>query len=213
MIEVGVLEGSFRDEELVEYCESFEPVDTLAEKTINITPLARLCYQGRHTEIPITVPTGYWKHQREDVKRLPSCALIGELVAFPVKELKPAGFVLDSAFVFGDICSPQEVDLLYVSPNDRNTYVRILSWAAIGNYSKNLVPSLDEQPCDTRVLMVRSAPVFHAFLEREIGPHEALWQTASRSYICLTKPSPSFGRMDFEMLLEFLVSATSNLKI
>jgi hypothetical protein len=129
----------------------------------------------------------------------------------PIGRMTPIGYSLDCAFFYSDPKSLQEIEFVFTSLSDKNDCVRLLSWRSIAICSEKQLPPLDEQPCDVEVLVMAGTPVFHAFLQKEKGPHEALWQTALRSYICRTKPGPSFGRVEFEDLLEFLVPATCKL--
>lgn len=209
MIEVSVLSGSFADEQLAEFCESFHPANTEAEKKIGCTSLADLCYQSRHPEIPICVPTGYWLHQRKGLKssamvvradRIPSAA-IPQLIS-------PPGYQLDCAFLYLDSEYSSEADFLFTSQTDKNRYVRLLAFKSANSLGENRYPLLDEQPCLTSVLTVAGRPAFHAYLT-EKGPHEAFWQQNSNSFICLTKPHPASGFTPFVAFLEYLVKAVA----
>src|SRR5262249_56332562 len=68
--ELSVLNGSFSEDELQQICRGLRPVNPEARNQILHTPLATLCYQSRHKELPIAVPVGFWAHERKQEYRL-----------------------------------------------------------------------------------------------------------------------------------------------
>lgn len=209
MIEVSVLSGSFADEQLADFCESFHPADIEAEKEIGCTSLADLCYQSRHPESPISVPSGYWLHQRNGLKN-PATVLRAKQIpsAAAPQQITPLGYQLDCAFLYRDSEYSSEGDFVFTSQTDKNKYVRLLMCKSANSLGENRSPLLDEQPCLTALLTVAGQPVFHAYLT-EKGPHEAFWHQNSYSFICLTKPHPAFGLTEFVALLKYLVEAVA----
>ncbi len=146
MIELSVLNGEFTDEQLVDFCESFQPTNVQAEREIKNTSLADLCYQSRHSECPIVVPTGYWLYQRKDLKK-PAIILRAEqiLSAPQLKKTNPFDYVLDCAFLYGDFQSPTDADFVFTSRADKNNYVRLLTWKS-ASFNENLLPPLSGLP-------------------------------------------------------------------
>jgi hypothetical protein len=164
MIEVAVLGGDFADEELADFCGGFQPVSVHAQKAIEKTSLAHLCYQSRHSECPIVVPTGYWFHQRENLKGTATLTFPGELFPMHLAEaFTPAGFALDCIFLYVDIKAPREADLVLTARNDKNHYLRLLTWLSTEGNNESRPPTLDEQPCSTEVLLLPDGRSFTPF--------------------------------------------------
>ena len=209
MIELSVEEGAFSDDELMAVCRGFAPVSDNDRARIDATPFGQLMYAHRHAADTITVPVGYWSHQRKPPdlawhifgKDEVPAGLPGRAVA------APAGLVLDTVIVLGALAAPVEVEYLYQDPSDPGRYARVLASPA-GTPGGIPYPPAPEaqQPCKTRELPVAGVTVHHAWAQDEFGPHEAVWQRAGENIMLLTKPMAHTDMQWFEKLLHDLLA-------
>ncbi len=211
MVEVRVDEGAFSDEELAGICRGLKPARPDLRSRILATPLADLCYQGRHVELVIPVPVGYWKHRREPPTLMTRVFRGRETPqGVPAQAKLPEqleGFRLDTVFVFlnPDLPEPQEADYAYALEEDRGIYLRILASPRGVAEGINYPPVLDEQPCSTEVMEIAGRRVYRAFLDSTLGPHEAVWQDRDHNFMLLAKPTRWSDAPWFESLVDKLI--------
>jgi hypothetical protein len=207
-VEISVLEGSLRDDELVHICSGLGPVDPAALRCIEDTPLADLSYQYRHREATIEVPVGFWAHQRKAADRCQAFRASEapeSLLARSLLPPAPAGYRLDSVFSFGDDANIKEVDYAYVHSEHKNLYLRLLVSRSDEALGIRFPPVPDRQPCTTEQISVDGVTIFYAFVDERYGPHEAVWQRDGLTWMLLTKPARHTDRQWFhDLLQEFL---------
>jgi hypothetical protein len=208
--ELSVTAGTFSDEELQAICRGLRPVDPEARHRILRTPLADLCYQSRHEEPPIAVPVSYWAHKRPESLRvtvlraedIPATGVPGFRLAPPADY----GYRLNTAFVFGDPESPQEVDLVFEQQEDAGRYMRLLSSPADAAHGLPFPPALEKRhPSSSHLLRVNGLDVYHAYQEERYGQHEAVWQTHGLTMMLIVKPAVWTDMTWFGGLLEKMV--------
>jgi hypothetical protein len=203
-VEISVLEGAVADHEFGQICSGLRPADSAVVRCIEDTPLADLCYQNRHREPPIEVPVGFWAHQRKASDR---CQVIRASQAhwsLPARGLvpqEPAGYRLDTVFVFGDDANTKEVDYAYVHSDHRNLYLRLLVSPSDQAEGIRFPPVQDRQPCTTECFSMDGVTIYRAFSEERYGPHDAVWQREGLNWMLLTKPARDTDRDWFHALL------------
>jgi hypothetical protein len=172
--------------------------------------LADLCYQSRHEEPPIAVPIGYWAHKRSQTLRV--TALRAEDVhaaRAPGFRLSPPdeyGYRLNTAFVFGDPQSPQEVDLVFEQREDAGRYMRVLTSPSDAARGLPFPPALEQRhPSSSDVLRVNGLDVYHAYHDERYGQHEAIWQKHGLNIMLIVKPATWTDLTWFSNLLEKIV--------
>jgi hypothetical protein len=213
-IELSVLEGSFSDDELQEICRGLRPVSPDSQNRILHTPLATLCYQGRHSELPIGEPVGFWAHKRRPEALLTHvCSgamappdLLGRHVAPPPFY----GYSLDSVFRYGDLAHPDEVDFVYYQSERPNLYIRVL--ASLENNEQPGIrypPVLDRQPCQSETMTIAGKTVWYAFSNDAVGPHEVVYQASGINVMILVKPADYTTRSWFFELLSRILGGGS----
>ncbi len=193
-VEVAVIGGQLDDENLRAICRGLQPVDPDVRHQIVDTPLAALCYQARHREDAIEVPTGYWRHRRDAMRLLVEAVACDEPPpGLPGQRIRPAsasGYRLDSVFIYraAEGGAVIEADYVYETPGNPGRYVRILASPCGTAGGVDYPPVLDEQECDTTILGAAGSAIHHARLE-EFGPHEAAWQHGNDNILLLCKPA------------------------
>lgn len=206
-IELSILEGNFKPDEIEALYRSFAPVNAEAREQILSTPLADLSYQSRHCEPVIAVPVGYWAHKRHPPE-IASFAFRAQdaPTGLPGEKIVPPasyGYHLDSVFVYGDLENPQEADFAYELNERTGHYLRVLASPSAAAQGIQYPPKLDRQPCSSEVLNIGGQEVHYAFHESEkFGPHEAVFQKDGLNVMLLVKPSPQTDRAWFINLLE-----------
>lgn len=210
-IELSVTEGTFEDEELQDICRGMTPVDASARRLILRTPLADLCYQSRHREPPIAVPVGYWAHKRAESLRVTVTRIGDEATTsrFPGFRLAPPddyGYRLNTAFVFGEPESPQEVDFVFEHEKDAGRYMRLLVSPSDATNGLPFPPALEERhPASSHVMRVNGLDVHHAYQDERYGQHEAVWQKRGLNIMLIVKPAVWTDMTWFSTLLERMV--------
>ena len=208
-IELSATEGAFSDEELQAICRGLKPAVPEARDSILQTPFADLCYQSRHEEPPIAVPVGYWAHKRSESLRV--TALSAENIPAHVPgsglSLPPDyGYRLNTAFVFGDPESPQEVDLVFEQAQDAGRYIRLLVSRSDAEQGLPYPPAREQrQPSSTRVLNINGLDVYHAYHDERYGQHEAVWQKNGLNMMLIVKPALWTDMTWFDNLLKEMV--------
>jgi hypothetical protein len=211
MVEISVEEGACSDDELMALCRGLRPVSPDAASKIDATPFGLLMYAHRHPAETISVPVGYWAHQRKPAdlachvfgKDDAPAGLPGRAVAPPASE----GLVLDTVLVLGDVASPQEIEYLYQDPTDAGRYARVLASPAGTPGGIPYPPAPDkQQPCKTRALDIGGVAVHHAWAQDDIGPHEAVWQRNGENIMLLTKPMVGTDMAWFEGVLRAMLA-------
>jgi hypothetical protein len=205
-VEVAVIRGQLDDEGFRAICHGLEPVAPAVRRRIVDTPLATLCYQARHREDTIEVPTGYWRHRRDTMKLLVEAVACAEAPeGLPGRRLRPAsasGYRLDSVFIYraAEAGPVIEADYVYETPDNPGRYLRILASPCGTSGGVVYPPVPDEQDCNTTVLGASESAIYHAYLE-ELGPHEAVWQEGGDNIILLCKPAAWTDLSWFKRLL------------
>lgn len=208
-IELSVTAGTFSDEELQFICRGLRPAVPEAREQILQTPLADLSYQSRYGEPPIGVPVGYWAHKRSP--SLQVTALRAEEVPthrapFAISPPDDYGYRLNTAFVFGDQESPQEVDLVFEQEQDAGRYVRILASPSEAADGLPFPPTLEQRhPCSSQVVSINGLDVYHAYHDERYGQHEAVWQKNGVNIMLIVKPAVWTDVAWFTNLLEKMV--------
>jgi hypothetical protein len=193
-VEVALIRGHLDNEGLRSICRGLEPVSPAARERIVTTPLAALCYQARHAEATVEVPTGYWRHQRDARKLLATAVAASEAPDdLPGRRIAPksdAGYKLDSVFIYRAAESGEviEADFVYEMPGNPGRYIRILASRSETAGGLQYPPALDEQECDTAIRYESGSAAYHAYLE-DVGPHEATWQQGGENILLLCKPT------------------------
>jgi hypothetical protein len=209
-IELSVTSGTFADEELQAICRGMSPVDPEARRRILQTTLADLCYQSRHQEPPIAVPVGYWAHKRPESLRVTvTRAEDIDMTRVPISGIAPPddyGYRLNTAFIFGEPESPQEVDLVFEQTEDAGRYMRVLVSPSTAADGLPFPPALEQRhPCSSRVLSVNGLDVYHAYHDERYGQHEAIWQKHDLNIMLIVKPAVWTDMTWFSRLLERMV--------
>jgi hypothetical protein len=213
-IEFSVLEGSFSEDELQEICRGLHPVSPEARKQILDTPLATLCYQSRHPELPIAVPVGFWAHQRKPESLLtrvfPAGSLPRGLPGTDIELPSDYAYGLDTLFAYGDLANPDEADFVYYQSENPNLYLRVL--ASLENNKQagmRYPPELDRQSCRSETITIAGRTVYYAFSNDEVGPHEIVYQAHGLNVMLLLKPARHTSRSWFFGLLDRVLGAGS----
>jgi hypothetical protein len=208
-IELSVIEGTFKDEELQAICRGLRPAVPEARERILKTPFADLSYQSRYQEPPIIVPVGYWAHKRAQslqVTVLRADDVPAHIPSFGILLPDDYGYRLNTAFVFGDPESPQEVDLVFEHEQDAGRYVRILASPRDAAEGLRFPPTLEQRhPCSSRVLSMGGLDVYHAYHDERYGQHEAVWQKDGLNLMLIVKPAVWTNMAWFAGLLERMV--------
>jgi hypothetical protein len=204
--EFSVLEGSLSDDELEEICRGLHPASPEARQQILATPLASLCYQARHKEVPIAVPVGFWAHQRRPespVGRVfPAARVPPGLPGADIELPLDYRYRLDSVFTYGDLANPDEADFVYYNSEHPNLYLRVLaSFEKSKQAGLHYPPALDRQPCQSETLTIAGKTVYYAFSNEEVGPHEVVCQAHGHNVMVLVKPARNTSRSWFFGLL------------
>ena len=212
--ELSVLSGSFSDDELQQICRGLRPVKPEARNQILHTPLATLCYQSRHRELPIAVPVGFWAHQRKPESVLahvfPGATAPPDLPGADIAPPADYGYELNSVFTYGDIAHPDEADFVYYQSDSPNLYSRVL--ASLENTKQAGIrypPVLDRQPCHSETISIAGKTVYYAFSNEDVGPHEVVYQAHGLNVMLLVKPAQSTNRSWFIGLLSRVLGAGS----
>jgi hypothetical protein len=203
LLELEVTEGCFQREEIAELFSSLRPVCPAADERVRRTPFALLCYQRRHPDLLITVPMGYWEHRRRPPALLTTPLTSEEAssaAALPLPKI--SGYTLDSVILFGDVETPQEIDLVYRRGTAPEHWIRLLIWTAGADGAPAFPPKIDRQPCRHDAIRLNGSTVWHAWLTPEYGQHEAVWRDAQRMYMLMCKPAPWTGPDFFRRLVE-----------
>jgi hypothetical protein len=209
-IELSVTAGTFSDEEMQAICRGLRPAVPEARHRILQTPLADLCYQSRHQEPPIGVPVGYWAHKRSAslrcaVARAEDITMTG-VPDFCIAPPDDYGYRLNTAFIFGEPESPQEVDLVFEQREDPGRYMRVLVSPSDAAERLPFPPALEERhPCLSHVLRVNGLDVYHAYHDERYGQHEAVWQKHGLNIMLIVKPAVWTDMTWFSRLLEKMV--------
>jgi hypothetical protein len=189
------------------------PVHPGARRRILATPLAQLCYQSRHREQTISVPCGYFAHERVppalELAVFSAADIPSDLSGSHVVPPTDYGFRLSSVFVYGPRALPQEVDYAYEADDPPGRYLRLLVSPSNQVGGIAYPPRLDLQPCSKEIQYLAGQEVHHAFLTERYGPHEAVWQANGLNYMLLTKPSVATHATWFSGLLEQLVTRSA----
>lgn len=208
-IELSVTAGTFSDEELQAICRGLRPAVPEARASILRTPLADLCYQSRHEEPPIAVPVGYWAHKRSESLRVTVLRAENVPAHFPGSGLflpPDYGYRLNTAFVFGDPESPQEVDMVFEQAEDAGRYIRLLVSQSDAVQGLPYPPATEKRhPCSTRVLKINGLDVYHAYHDERYGQHEAVWQKNGLNSMLIVKPAVWTDMAWFDNLLNEIV--------
>jgi hypothetical protein len=206
MIELSVLDGSFSDDELEQICQGLRPVNPEARHQILRAPLATLCYQSRHRELPIAVPVGFWAHERKPEARFthvfPCATAPPDLPGADIAPPPEYGYELNSVFTYGDVAHPDEADFVYCRSDRPNLYIRVL--ASLANSERAGIrypPVLDRQPCHSDTISIAGKTVYYAFINEDAGPHEVVYQADGRNVMLLVKPAEYTDRSWFIELL------------
>ncbi len=211
-IELSVLDGSFSDDELEQICRGLRPVNPEASNQIRHTPLATLCYQSRHRELPIAVPVGFWAHERKPESLFthvfPVATAPPDLPGADIAPPSDYGYELDSVFTYGDVAHPDEADFVYYQSDRPNLYIRVL--ASLENAKQaglRYPPVLDRQPCRYETISIAGKTVYYAFSNEDVGPHEAVYQAHGLNVMLLVKPAQYTNRSWFIGLLSRVIDA------
>jgi hypothetical protein len=214
-IELSVLNGSFSDDELQQICKGLRPVRPDARDRILHTPLATLCYQSRHSELPIAVPVGFWAHERKPQRPLTHVFLAATAPPdLPGSDTTPpsnSGYELDSVFAYGDLAHPEEADFVYYRSDRPNLSLRVLASRESGAPAGiGYPPALDRQPCHSETLSIAGKTVYYAFSNDAVGPHEVVYQARGLNVMLLVKPAPYTSRSWFLGLLNRILESGSS---
>jgi hypothetical protein len=203
-VEISVLEGTVANDEFVQICSGLSPAHSAVLRCIEDTPLADLCYRNRHLEPPIEVPVGFWRHQRKASDGYQVFRASRAPWSLPARGLvpqAPAGYRLDTVYLFGDDANTIEVDYAYVHPCHKNLYLRVLVSPTDQVEGVRVPPVQDRQLCTTEHFSMDGVTVFHAFIDERYGPHEAVWQREGLNWMLLTKPAHHTDRQWLHALL------------
>ena len=208
-VELSVTEGTFSDEELQSICRGLRPAVPEARASILQTTLADLSYQSRYREPPIGVPVGYWAYKRSEslqVTALRADNVPVHVTPFDIAPPEDYGYRLNTAFVFGNQESPQEVDLVFESEQDAGRYIRILASPCEAALGLPFPPALEQRhPCSSRVLSINGKDVYHAYHDERYGQHEAVWQKNGHNIMLIVKPAVWTDTVWFTDLLRKMV--------
>jgi len=175
-----------------------------------ITALAELCYQRRHPESPIAVPTGVWKHTRSAAwtqKVLTANETPQSLNRYQPSIPAERGFELSCAFAFYNQDSLREVDWVCESSSDPTAYLRILAAPTSSDPSALKFPPVVQNghPSKTTQHSIRGRQIFHAFVDERYGQHEAVWKHQDTVMMAICKPTASTSSTWFLNLMEKLL--------
>jgi hypothetical protein len=214
MIELSVLTGSFSDNELKQICSDLRPVNPKTRNQILHTPLATLCYQSRHKELPIAVPVGFWAHERKPESLcthvFPGASVPPDLPGAEIVPPSDYGYELNSVFTYGDVAHPDEADFVYYRSARPNLHIRVL--ASLENTRQARIrypPALDRQPCHSETISIAGKTVYYAFSKEDAGPHEVVYQADGLNVMLLVKPAEYTSRSWFIGLLSRILGAGS----
>jgi hypothetical protein len=214
MIELSVLKGSFSDDELQQICRGLRPTNPEARNQILHTPLATLCYQGRHRELPIAEPVGFWAHERKPESLFahvfPGATAPPNLPGADMGPPSDYGYELNSVFTYGDAAHPDEADFVYYRSDRPNPYIRVL--ASLENTKQAGIrypPVLDRQPCHNETISIAGKTVYYAFSNEDVGPHEVVYQAHGLKVMLLVKPAEYTNRSWFIGLLNRVLGGGS----
>ncbi len=193
MIEVSVIQGELGNPELKRLCRGFSPVSPADRERILATCFGELSYQWRHPDADvIAVPVGYWAHKRTpaDLSNRVLCRgqMDASLPGVAVRPPRESGYGLDTAFVFGEPSSLQEIEYVYQRLENPGHTLRVLVWPPQADNPLEYPPQLDRQPCWHQTLAAGDYDVFYAYRDEAYGPHEAVWKAGDSVYMLLVKP-------------------------
>ncbi len=195
-IEITLERGIFSDDELVELCQKMQPTDQKARSAILNTPLAHLSYCARHAGGEISIPIGYWKHQRRKSLR---CRAVVKLEQVSVHSpylrnklipvLQQFGYLLNSIFVFEDEENrPAELEYVFEHYDTRRGLIRVLTSSL-----EDLIlfpPELGDQECTSTILSPKKFPFHYAYSKSfALGPHEFVFKVKDETFIVLVTPT------------------------
>jgi len=183
----------FTSEELETICRGLTPAVPGLRKQILETPFADLCYQSRHMEMPVQVPVGYWKHQRESISpKTRVCRAADAPESLPGSSFCQRisdDYVWDSLFIYGEAEHPDEVDYVFGHKDEKGLYLRLLVSPVRELGGISYPPGLDEQPCSSDIRPINGIAVYHAFRDARYGPHEIVWKEGNVVMMLLMKPA------------------------
>lgn len=175
-VELSVLEGEFRDDEIVALFAALRPAVPQALPRVLATPFSELSYWARYPVDMVSVPTGVFVFHRRGRAHEGDWVPAQEVTAFLAAHGLPAsvgGFRADSAATFGDGSTVRELEVVYASPSGGE-----LRLTAQRNARGRLEfpPRRDKHPAQAEVVHLDGRPVHLGYLSAEYGACDAWWQ-------------------------------------
>lgn len=211
LIEIVILEGSFSNNELVAICKGLNPVDkTVAKKILN-TNFAKLSYASRHRKNAVAVPLSYWNHQRDSTMKIFPFSVVDSrlkpLLRQSIFPQKIFDYNLNSVFIIGNTPDfPQEIEYFYEHQRTPGMYLRMLVTPTNTVRPIAFPPRLDDQICTSEIIDIKGAKVYCAFLTKNYGPFEAVWQYDDLSILLLIKSATWTNKAWCNELLHDIIS-------
>jgi hypothetical protein len=128
------------------------------------------------------------------------------LPGFSIAPPEDYGYHLNTAFIFGEPESPQEIDLVFEQTEDAGRYIRLLVSPSDTADGLPYPPALEQRhPASSQVLRVNGLDVHHAYHDERYGQHEAVWQKHGHNMMLIVKPAVWTDMNWFNRLLEKMV--------
>lgn len=176
-VELSVLEGEFTEDELVGLYRSLRPAVPEAADRVVRTAFSALSYWARRPVAAVTVPTGLFRFQRGGSAPDGQWVDPDRLDAFLAGQRLPAalgGFAADSAAVFTAGADLREVEASYTSAAADARELRLLVQPADRGRLR-FPPQREQHPARQLVTRVAGREVHLAYVDREVGPFDAVW--------------------------------------
>lgn len=210
-IEMTFIRGNFSCHEISSFCKSLLPIDAQIAKNILKIPFSELSYSHRHEEPSVSVPVGYWKHNRAE--ELMQYALSNE--EFPLKFLQTLqslsialiarNYTLSGGFGFGKNKDHlEELEFIFENQNTPGCFIRVLCTQKNSSFPIAFPPVISDQECVNKILNIGKNTFYYATSTNfAFGCHEIVFTNDSFNFMIIIKPAPW---TNFEWVTNLLTS-------
>lgn len=214
-IEITFIRGNFSYHEIVSFCKSLLPADAeIAEDVLN-RPFFELSYSHRFEEPAVSVPVGYWKHNRAE--ELMQYALSNEEIPLKFLQtlqplniiLRARNYILSGGFGFGKNKDHlEEVEFIFEKQDAPGCFIRVLCTQKNSSFSITFPPVISDQECANKVLNIGKNTFYYATSTNfAFGCHEIVFKNDSFNFMIIIKPAPW---TNFEWVTNLLTSLEKN---